>query len=206
MSFQTSQPDIIFGPSGERILPFSIKGQIFEFQNTIYTIYLESINNQYSVIMYNTDTTQKIILYTSSNKLIIRTLQYDPIHQKIWFGGYIDSPMRGFFASTSIRSINDSVLSFSIQIKEDIKTIETITIINSTTIIYSAISHTNECWIMNNNSNNVYKIDTSLSSISIKDVYLRNKIYHIFIEGISDTYRTQIHMYKIQNNILDGSF
>ena len=210
MSFQTSQDDISFGPSGERILPSSIKGQIFEFQNIIYVLYTEILNDQYSIIVYNTNTQQKTILYTSNDKAVIRTLQLDTINRKVWFGGFLDSPMRGFISSTTITSTDSFSSISSLEIKENIKSIETITVINTSNIIYSAISNQNECWIMSNQSSNIYKINTTLFGLSIKDAYLRTKIktknYYIFIDGISSiTNTSQVEVYKIPLNILIGS-
>jgi hypothetical protein len=209
MSFQTSQDDLSFGPSGERILPSSIKGQIFEFNKTIYILYTELINNQYSIIIYNSDTQQKSILHTSNEKIVIRTLQFDTINRKVWFGGYLDAPMRGFISSTTLNT-PVSVIS-SLSLIPNTRTIETITMINVTTIIYSALSNLNECWIMSNNSiHNKYKINTTLSGITIKDTYLRpqgnTKFYYIFIDGVSSsTNRSQVELYKIPLNTLIGS-
>lgn len=206
MSFQTSQDDLSFGPSGERILPSSIKGQIFEFQNTIYVLYTELVNNQYSIIIYNLHNQNKSIVYTSSDKIVIRTLQLDSTNRKIWFGGYLDSPMRGFISSINITLSNTFSNISSLEINESIKIVESITIVNWKDVIYSAISNSNECWIMRNNSRNIYKIDTTLSGISIKDSYLRSekisrnttKFYYIYIDGISPTTnRSEVEMYKI---------
>jgi hypothetical protein len=210
MSFQTSQDDLSFGPSGERILSSSIKGQIFEFQNTIYILYTEISNDQYSIIVYNTNTQQKTILYTSDQKVVIRTLQLDSTNRKIWFGGYLDLPMRGFISSTNITSSFSFSNITSLDIKENIKSVETITIINQSNIIYSAISTQNECWIMSNQSSNIYKINTTLYGFSIKDAYLRTerttRNYYLFLDGISsNTNRNQVEMYKIPLNTLIGS-
>jgi hypothetical protein len=212
MSFQTSQDDLSFGPSGERILTSSIKGQIFEFQKTIYILYTEFNNNQYSIIVHNANTQQKYILHTSSEKIVIRTLQFDSTNQKIWFGGYLNSPMRGFISSTTINTqtgVSFSTIS-SLEIKENTRTIETITIINMTTIIYSAISNLNECLLMSNNSIHRYKINTTLSGILSKEAYIRTqgttRFYYIFIDGISSiTNRSQIEIYKIPINTITGS-
>jgi hypothetical protein len=207
MSFQTSQDDISFGPSGEKILSSSIKGQIFEFQNTVYILYTELINNQYSIIVYNTHTEQKSILYTSSEPSVIRTLQLDSVNRKIWFGGYLDSPMRGFFASTTI-SPTQTFASCNLTLCENTKSVETITVINGDTMIYAAISSLQECWVMTNSTTNIYKINTNLIGISVKDVYIRNKVYYIFIDGISpSTNRNEIELYKISSlDILTALF
>ena len=210
MSFQTSQDDISFGPSGERILSSSIKGQIFDFQDTIYILYTEISNNQYSITVYNTNTQQKTILHTSDQKAVIRTLQLDPTNRKVWFGGFLDSPMRGFISSTNITSTISFSSITSLEIKENIKSVETITIINPSNIIYSAISNQNECWIMSNQSSNIYKINTTLSGFSMKDAYLRSerttRNYYLFIDGISSsTNINQVEMYKIPLNTLIGS-
>lgn len=214
MSFQTSHDDLSFGPSGERILPSSIKGQIFEFQNTIYILHTEFVNNQYSIIIYNLNNQDKSIVYTSSDKVVIRTLQFDSTNRKIWFGGYLDSPMRGFISFINITLSNTFSTISSLEINESIKIVESITIVNSTSILYSAISNSNECWIMRNNSRNIYKINTSLSGISIKDSYLRSekisrittRFYYIYIDGISPTTnRSRVEMYKINLNFLISS-
>lgn len=208
MSFQTSQDDLDFGPSGERILSSSIKGQIFEFHQTIYILYSEFINNQYLITLYNSNTQQKTFLYTSSEKVVIRTLQLDSINRKVWFGGYVE-PMRGFIASTTISTTNNTFSSISsLEIKKDIKSVENILIINDNTILYTLISNLNECCIMTNQSNYIYKINTSLSSATIKAIYLRKKVYHIYIEGnsVSNNKNNQIEIYKIPANTLMGSF
>lgn len=205
MSFQTSQDDTTFGPSGEKIFPSSTKGQIFIFQNKIYSLYSELINNQYSIIVYNITEEQTKTIYTSVKNPVIRTLQVDTATGNIWFGGYLDKPMVGFFAMFRISGTIEPMSSLNIQ--ETTKTIETICIINRSNIIYSGITKKNECVIMNNLSTNIYKINTTLNNFSVKDIYLRNRIYHILIEGISaSTNRNIIEMYKINNNILLGSF
>ena len=205
MSFQTSQDDTTFGPSGEKIFPSSTKGQIFIFQNKIYSLYSELINNQYSIVVYNITEEQTKTIYTSVKNPVIRTLQVDTVTGNIWFGGYLDKPMVGFFAMFRIAGTIEPMSSLNIQ--ETTKTIETICIINRSNIIYSGITKKNECVIMNNLSTNIYKINTTLNNFSVKDIYLRNRIYHILIEGISaSTNRNIIEMYKINNNILLGSF
>lgn len=205
MLFQTSQDDTTFGPSGEKIFLSSTKGQIFIFQNKIYSLYSELINNQYSIIVYNITEEQTKTIYTSDKNPVIRILQVDTVTGNIWFGGYLDKPMVGFFAMFRIAGTIDSISSLSI--RESIKTIETICIVNSNNIIYSAMTKKNECVIMNNLSTNIYKINTTLNNFSVKEMYLRNRIYHILIEGISSsTNKSTIEMYKININILLGSF
>jgi hypothetical protein len=205
MSFQTSHDDTTFGPSGEKIFPSSTKGQIFIFENKIYSLYSELINNQYSIIVYNITDDQNKTIYTSDKNPVIRTLQVDTATGNIWFGGYLDKPMVGFFAMFRISRMIDSISSLSI--RESIKTIETICIVNINNIIYSGITKKNECVIMNNSSTNIYKINTTLNNFSVKEIYLRNRIYHVFIEGISSsTNKSKIEMYKINNNTLLGSF
>lgn len=206
MSFQTIQADTNFGISGERIITSSSKGQIFDFQNIIYILYTESLNHQYSIVMYQPSSGQKSILYTSELYPIIQTLKVDTNNRRIWIAGYIHSPMNAFYTSTSISSNSFSPIS-SLTIREDMKTIETITIVNDTTVLFSGISLNNECWIITNLSFNIYKINTTLSSFSVKDIYIRNRIYHIFIEGFSSSSnRNVIEMYKINTNTLNRIF
>ena len=256
MSFQTSQDDTTFGPSGEKIFPSSTKGQIFIFENKIYSLYSEFINNQYSIIVYNITNNQKKTIYTSDKNPVIRALQVDATTGNIWFGGYLDEPMVGFFATfkiqptptkkelfttitvptvrtptspfgaptnpfgtSTIQLLNSNALLqqslppagtitsiSSLDVQENMRTIETICIVNSTSIIYSGITKKNECVFMKNSSTNVYKINTTLTKFSVKDIYLNNKQYHVLIEGISSTTnKNAIEMYKIGNNILLGS-
>jgi hypothetical protein len=207
MSFQTSEMDTTFGLSGERILSSSIKGQIFEFRDIVYIVYTEFINQQYHIIVYQPTTQQKTILYSSSLYPVIRTLKLDTINPKIWFAGYIDKPMNGFYTSSSISTSNVFSPITSLNILNNTKTIESLTIVNGTTILFSAISPNNECWIMSSASSNIYQIHTSLKSFSVKDIYFQSRVYHVLIEGISNTSnKSVVEMYKIPGNTLNGSF
>jgi len=205
MSFQTSQIDTNFDILGERILSSSTKGQIFEFQDIIYVLYTEYNSQKYSIIIYETLSQQKSVLYTSESKIVIRTLRVDHDNRKVWFGGYIESPMRAFFTFSTI-SPSNTFSTISLTIREDMKTIESIAISNNTTILLAGSSQKNECWIVTNISSNIYKIDTSLNSTTVKDIYLRDRFYYIFIEGISKPLnKNTIEMYKIHSNTLNGS-
>jgi hypothetical protein len=206
MSFQTSQMDSEFGPSGERILSSSVKGQIFEFQNIVYILYTEYINQNYSIVLYEPSSENKNILYTFDSPIVIRTLSLDVIHRKLWFSGYVESPMRAFFAWSTITSTNTFSTISSLNIREEMKSIENLAVTNSTLTMFAGMSQMNECWITSNISSNIYKINTPLKNAIVKEFYLKNNIYHLFIEGIYiSTNKNVIENYKIPSNTLIGS-
>jgi hypothetical protein len=208
MSFQSSSIQSSFGVSGELIFSFSIKGQLIEdSSDQIFTLLytFQESNQTFSFYIYSSSLNQSILISNNyKQKPVIQSLQFDIKNKNVWFGGYFDSPLISFYGSYNLSNItlSDTTKSFLITTDPNYKSINYIFLVNATTIIYSAISQNEECFILSNISNGDKRYQFESGS-SIKEIFRKNKLYHIIIEKQDPiTKNIMIQVYKIPENNL----